>query len=198
MRPAFKDMIQSFLLALLVTFTAPLSGAVLFDRVLFKIGEASFTQREMEIYLLVRNLQFDRKEPIANEQNWSSTLQNFKNAMLVYEESKKLHLNIEQAGLDKQVATIKNAILNDKSLTELSDRLGVDEKDIELTLLVSARVEKAKHVQKENLSETLGIPPAKKVSALDKKHFVRFFDDAETYRLIQPKAFLLRKSATKS
>ncbi len=189
---------QVLLLSLFVGFTAPVSGAeILFDRVLFKINDASFTQREMEIYLLVKALQLSQNELIATEKNWQSALLNYKNAMLIYEESKKLHLSTEQVGLDKQVLALRTMILNDKALNMLGDRLGIDDKDIELTLHISARVEKAKNVQKESLNDSLGIPPAKKVPILDRKNFVRIFDDAEIYRLIQPKAFLLARPTTK-
>lgn len=185
--------VRVFFLAMMILPNVCL-GSVMIDRILMKINESAFTQRELENYLLVKAVRKSQRQLIASEKNWYSAVRAFKDDMLIYEESRKLRYPVEaSATLPADVQYVKAAIQKDAELRILADRLLLTEKDIETILRVMLRVDKYKGEQRENAFDTMGVPPKRRVPFLDKRNSVRMYDDAMSYRHIEPNAFKFNK-----
>lgn len=164
------------------------------NRELLKVNENSYTQREAEIYLLVKALRKSERSFLAKEANWKRALRDYKNDMLVYEDSRKLRYTMD-SGTDfkDEIKSIRKSIQEDKELRDLASRLVISDKDILNALLTLGRVDKYKMDQNENPIESSFVHKSRRVPTLDKKSYVYFYKDAFVYRYIQPNAFKLHK-----
>lgn len=162
------------------------------NRLLLKINDSAYTQRELEIFLLIKAIQKRDKTLLASEQNWKLALKNFKNDMLLYEESRKLRYSIESSkDLSTEVQQIKDAMEADAEFKAYAGRLGIHTKDIEQKLRISLRIEKYKIDQRDSAFENPNAMSAR-FSLLEKRNYVRYYNDADVYVYIQPNAFVTR------
>ena len=167
---------------------------VVVDRILLKINESAFTQRELENYMLVKAIRRSNRELVASQQNWESSVQFFKDDMLVYEESRKLRYPVEAS--TKIVEDARNifvTIQTDSELKSLADRLLLSEKAIQNILRMMLRVEKFKVEQRDTAMDVIAVPQKKRVPFLEKRNFIRMYDEAMTYKRIEPSAFKFNK-----
>ncbi len=165
---------------------------VTIDRVILKVNDSTYTQRDLEIYLLVKALAVAQSQGIATENNWQDSVQRFKTDMLAYEETFKLRYASSSKIADAELAKVRTLITASKELNDLSQRLVIADKDIEQSLIMLERIQKYNKEQKESV-ESQGIPHERRVPLAEKRNFVRIFDDAHEYRFIQPSAFSAAK-----
>jgi len=184
-----------FLLALLLIFTnVCIAEHIVVDRIVMKINETAFTQRELENYLLVKAVRRSQKQLIATQENWEASVQLFKNDMLIYEESRKLRYPVEiPTTLPSDVKAVQQVIETNPEMKNLEDRLLLNERDIDNVLRMMLRIEKFKVDQRDNAAEVIAVPQKKRVPFLEKRNYIRMYDDAMSYRRIQPNAFPFSK-----
>lgn len=167
---------------------------VIVDRIVLKINDSAFTQRELETYLLVKAVRKKQRELVATQENWERAVKYFKNDMLIHEESRKLKYPVETpATLPQDVKDIQASLQADGEWKALADRLLINEKDIEAVVRMLLRVEKYKGEQRETSLDTVSVPPARRVPFLEKRNYVRFYDDAMSYRRIEPRVYKFHK-----
>ncbi|MBI2603513.1 MAG: hypothetical protein HYW48_10715 [Deltaproteobacteria bacterium] len=164
---------------------------IVIDRMILKINETAFTQREVETYFLVKAVTSADYNLLPNEQTWGKVLTEFKNDILLYEESQKLrHVSpTPQADLDKTMN-----LLREKTKHGLpgafAERLALKEQDLLTALQIFLKVEKVRDQKATPIgSHKRSSDGRLAISDLEQKNYVRFFDDAEVYKLIQPNAF---------
>lgn len=161
------------------------------NRMILKINNNAYTQREMETYLLVKALQKDKRSFLATAENWSESLKNYKEDMLIYEEALKLRFNFgRDTDLKETVEMIMAKVTKDKDLNPYAKRLLLIEEDYAKALSLYKNVEKYRPSLKENPSNLAQMPPDRRVSYLERRNYSRFYDDAFTYRVIEPSLFV--------
>ena len=182
-------------IALLSVMTYSLHAEpVLVNRLLIKINESSFSQREMEIYFLAKSLSLNNKDLVVTENNWPVLIRAYKDDMMLYEETRKLHYSQDiEKDMGKKLALVKDGIQKDPFLGGIEKRLAMNDRDLEIALVALARVEKFRSEQKES-TDPLKAPPNRRVPSIEKRNYVRYFQEAGRYRYIQPQAFPLSQS----
>jgi hypothetical protein len=158
---------------------------ILGDRIILKINTSVFSQRDMELHLMILAALDDVRSPklfpLTNS-NWLQALLLFKNDMLTYSEAEKLRqLRFEEQERSKQLATVTSNLAN-ATYQENIKRLGIKNAEISehlskiliITQLKRSLEDKTK--SKEDYNTWL--------TKTEKNYFFRFFEDAQTYKPI--------------
>lgn len=167
-----------------------LGDKLLVDRMLLKINDTAFTQRDAETYLLLKAILQEDRTLIPSAQSWTKGLREFKNDMLLYEESQKLrHISpFTESQLNQLMGQIQKQS-KEGPAGELAKRLALSEGDWKDALQIFLKVEKAKNTEHSPAEKRQTSGGNQKFSELEKKNYVRFFEDAESYKVIHPSQF---------
>ncbi len=164
--------------------------SILIDRLLLKINDTAYTQRDMETYLFVKALHKKNEDIFVKDKNWNASLKIFKNDMLIYEEFHKLRYTLDaQVKLSEELQQILAKIESDEDLKKLTQRLCIAETKIEQVLHMISRIEQYKTDVKESVFELPNISESHRVSVLEKRNSVFFYKDAGVYLFIAPNAY---------
>jgi hypothetical protein len=181
---------RRFIFQCLLCFVFSISAyaePILFNRVILKVNETAYTQRQLEIYELVKSLHTSSSPLLASAENWKSLLMMFKEDLLVYEEASKLrYASHPSFNAADERQRLKKIIEGDKKLSDLADRLSLSDADYDKTLLMIHKIVSYKEKQEVNPLDVSGIPPDRRVPYLERRVYVRFYEGAFEYRFIQP------------
>lgn len=160
------------------------------DRMVLKVNDSAYTQREVELYFLVKA--FLREDPalLVGANNWKIRLHNFKDDALVFEDSTRMSVGMIAIPAELQ-KKLKAIYQNNLYRPEL-DRLVVVDRDLEVAAYFLRTVER--HI--DNIDRTgqkrrfAMRQRGKKRGDLELRHFIFFYQDAEQYRLLRPRQFI--------
>ncbi len=158
------------------------------DRMLLKVNETAYTQRQLEVYLLVKSLRADTEPWIVSQNNWNKTLKVLKQDMLSCEETYKHRTATFAKITNEDVQSIQKLIASRPETQELSQRLAISSKDVEQSLAMLARVQRQNREQLEQ-KDFQGIPQQRRVASIEKRNSFRFYDGTEAYRHLQADKF---------
>ena len=167
-----------------VEFSGQAKGAepIIGDRLLMEINHYTFSQRQMEVYLLVKNLinKKGEKVPIPGAENWLESVEKFKEDMFIYLEAKRLgRFQAPDEKIQSIAKDLQRQLDADPSLKNIAQRLGVDRQ----TLLRAAgnvvQVQEFRSLKSMN-------GEAGWIKNLASKYVVRSFKGSYEYRFIHP------------
>lgn len=185
-----KLTIYSFFILLFHINTQPANGQNLLDRLIVKINQDYFTQREVESYITVKKL-ITQDNNLAvdfiTKENWNETLQEFIDDLIVYTEINRLGI---YRARKNQIKDLLNIIHKKKEkhlqTAKFMEHLNLDDNTLTKRIETAARV--ANYIKnKMPNSKNTKIEHTWLVN-LRKKYIVRLYKRAKIYVPIHPKA----------
>lgn len=155
------------------------------DRVLLKIDNDVFTQRELEAYLNLKTLlHSDKKEPLlVDKANWPDSFASATHDMIIWAELSELKVLALRFGADPRLLPamekIRNAIVKYPAFSRMYSRLVLDEAFCEKTLIAILQI--ADYVAFKEKS-----PQRDWFENLRKQFKILIFASSQEYALIYP------------
>lgn len=168
------------------------SKKVVGDRLLVSINSTPYTQRQMEVYLAVKEgLREATKEaaPVLSAANWSAALAAFSEDMIIHQEAHRVgSFQVSESAEKIARGKFESRRNADAGIAASVRRLGIDERSLTRTLHTVLRTEAFRR-NKERQSVVAradddGAP--RWFEEIKDRAVVRFFAEAETYIEITP------------
>ena len=166
------------------------------DRLLIELNRVSYSQRYVELYSVVEKMiTTTRATPIAiaDESNWSTLLEEFKDDLLVEQEAKRVAgISIGKNVLQAALALIAEKREKDPAINAYMVRLGVDDDTLhKATLSVLSIKSFLVRKQKKDGDAAAGPFPTLDKQApwfikLEQVTPYRYFEDAKKYVALSP------------
>lgn len=193
-----------FAAALLIAFIdfiakAEASPAVLGDRIIIEVNNTPYTQRQMELYSLVKQLLLPNDRPLvlANADTWEGILNDFEDDVVVELEALRLgSFNPSDAAVAKAEEVLNKKITASADARAAREKLKMDRKTSMRVLTSVMRVEafaRSKQKQTSLMNSVLSEEDAPPVTSsgdwrkdLKARAVSRYFKDAKSYVSISP------------
>lgn len=164
-------------------------ASTLVDRLVVEVNGEAFSQRDLEVYLLVKQVLQGQPPETAKfvATNWKGILAEFTEDMLIRQETDRL--GSFQASVERFKTSLKqvqSAFKTQNFLRTETARLGIDNKSLVRSVTFVLRI----MVYKENKERQF--PRASKTSSpvwsgrLKERAFVRIYEDARRFKKIEP------------
>ncbi|NRA44025.1 MAG: hypothetical protein HRU09_03605 [Oligoflexales bacterium] len=158
------------------------SGQELGDRLLMDINHYTFSQRQMEVYLLIKSLIYKtgKQKAKLNQDNWLPSIEKFREDMIIYLETKRLgRFQPPDDKVQSIARDLERKIYKSTVIRADASRLGLDR----LTLLRA--VASVVQVEEYRKLKSMGQEPSW-IKALEPKYVVRLFKGSHRYQSINP------------
>ena len=158
-------------------------SATVGDRLIIELNQYGFTQRQMEVYLLFRSVLSPggvSKPWLVGENNWQESVQEFRNDMMIFLETRRLgrfqpqNLRIQQANQKALAAADKDA-----AITGAFKRLGIDRWTSLRTIVKVMQVDEYRRLKDSSGDKSW-------LYEIEKKYVVRRFNGTGQWLPIQP------------
>ncbi|MFK7823676.1 MAG: hypothetical protein AB8G05_05955 [Oligoflexales bacterium] len=159
------------------------STQVLGDRLLMDINHYTFSQRQMEVYLLIKALIYKPENPRVklNQESWLSSIEKFREDMLIYLETKRLgRFQPPDDKVQNITRDLERRLYNSPNIQEDAKRLGLDRLTLLRTVANVIQVEEYRKLKSMNQEPGW-------VKSLEPKYVVRSFKGSHKYQKISPK-----------
>jgi hypothetical protein len=176
------------------------------DRVVVEINNIVYTQRQLEVYITVKeSLKSAQSSEIrfVNASSWPVFLEEFKQDMIIEQEAQRLaSFNPTERMILKAEEIYRNKIENNIELREAMLKLDIDKNTLIRTIPSALRIEafrrsKEKRTdelkEKEVASGLVSGPKQQWLIELEQRAVVRFFDGATSY---EPVGFPVKAAAS--
>lgn len=184
---------KTFWKVFFLTFLAPhilYAEGILADRVLMTVDSATYTQRDVEIYFIVKALTQADETLLVSEKNWKASIWKFKEDMLLYEEALRTNLQRDdEVSFREEVQTLFADLQKSKVFKKDIERLLIDKKSFEKTFLILKKTKHQSSDSKKVSGSMRFLPKHRQLPVLDKAYFVHFKEDAFEYKKIHPSYF---------
>lgn len=156
------------------------------NRILLKIDDLVFSQRDLEIFFMLGamlEIEGSRDYFPLQKSNWHPALVAFKESMLIYTEADKLRqIRLNETELKKDQLKVNHAIKSQEFASSLK-RLQVEKAELDGALqkiqtIKNFKITYQSHASSKNKDFSL---MKQWISGLEKKYFVRFFDQSDNY-----------------
>ena len=193
--PAWGLALALCILGLVRSAPAAGEGRIL-DRLLIELNRVSYSQRYVEMYSVAKGLldpHASGTPPVAGENNWPAILDDFRDDLLVDQESKRITgVNIDKTVVENALNVIRQKRAEDPAVHAYLQRLGADDALLHKAVLSILNVK----LFLTNKQKKEGVTGSASTAVLDKKApwFVkleqvtpyRFFEDAHKYVPLSP------------
>jgi hypothetical protein len=189
-------MLKRFILCASILMTllpGPAFAQILGARAILEISKTAYTQRSMEIYLLVRFILQggNVSEYHLRKENWLTALQNFKKDMIIATESERLRqLRLSESEQTELLGKV-NTALQAKAIQGYVIVLGITQADIRnavnkfvLTDILIKNAEQSFRSNSKNKGTAFNFEEWE--TQLERSYFIRFFSEAEIFKPITP------------
>jgi hypothetical protein len=174
-----------------LSFSSPVTAQILGNRLILDINNISFTQRELEVYILVRKIldhQVNMQENYRMKQElWVPSLEDFKNDMLMVMESERLRQSRgSEQERQKLYAEVETATQNN-FIQGYIILLGINSQDLKAAVdkyMLTLALKKNPEIYGKNNKQKISFEEW--ISQLEKSYFLHFFNEADIYKPITP------------
>ena len=162
--------------------TAQENSQDLGDRLLMDINHYTFSQRQMEVYLLIKSMIYTTKGPLVklSQTNWLNSIEKFREDMIIYLETKRLgRFQPPDDKVQSIARDLERRIYKSPNIKGDAQRLALDR----LTLLraVANVIQVEEYRKLKSMSQEPGW-----VKSLEPKYVVRSFKGSHRYQTIHP------------
>ena len=158
-------------------------GPPLGDRLILELNRDSFSQRQAEVYLLVRSLTGSGRpvRALATDGSaWQESLEQFRDDMMVFLETRRLgRFQPENAQIQQKAERLLWLARQRPYLKHSFTQLGIDRWTSLRTIAMVMQVEEFRRLK-------AGTGDHRWFSSLEQRYVVRWFDGSEQYLLIRP------------
>ncbi len=192
-----------FLIALVVTERKISAAPVLVDRLIVEISGKSYSQKQLEVYHLLRTIAVgdDVRKGLPSEANWAQVLESFKNEMIVITQLENDQTKLDSflpdtAKLDAAHKAVLDRQNKDKDVDTFLRQRALTDSDIHKVLTMIFRVEgyarsrlqlsSARTIDEQGPDFIQLDPALDWFQALQKATAYRFYLQAKTYQSLAP------------
>ena len=152
------------------------------DRLLMDINHYTFSQRQMEVYLLVKSMIYNSENSMVqlNQKTWLSSIEKFREDMIIYLETKRLgRFQPPDDKVQSITRDLERRLYSTPAISKEAKRLGLDR----LTLLraVANVIQVEEYRKLKSMNQEPGW-----VKLLEPKYVVRSFKGSLKYQRIFP------------
>ena len=183
-KSSFRTLLAGFFLIMGLSVQNSVFSATVGDRLIIELNQYGFTQRQMEVYLLFRSVLSpgggESKPWLVGESNWQESVQEFRNDMMIFLETRRLgrfqpqNLRIQQANQKALAAADKDA-----AITGAFKRLGIDRWTSLRTIVKVMQVDEYRRLKDSSGDKSW-------LYEIEKKYVVRRFNGTGQWLPIQP------------
>lgn len=164
--------------------------APLGDRLVIGVNNVPYSQRQVESYILVKESlrkTSDGTSRVIDARSWKDALQVFGEDMIVLQEAERLgSYQNEGALVEKFRAVFRQKATAGSALAAAQSRLGIDEASVKKTLESVLRVVAFRKAKDRGSDDAKAGQKSKWLTELTDRAVVRFYQDAESYVVIEP------------
>jgi len=148
--------------ALAFVFTPSVSASenVLVDRLLLEVNGMSYSQRQMEIYHLIRqaiDLEIDQPLIVLARETWLDALHGYRDAMVIDHEVQRLgSFRPAKAAIDLAEKIIRTRNEQDERMQELMERLEIGGRTLRQNVAMNLRIEAFRQNKDRPMQNQLG------------------------------------------
>jgi hypothetical protein len=137
-------------------YAAVAQGTVIGDRIVLAVNNVPYTQRQLELYLTIKESirsTLDLNVTVVNERSWSEALNAFTEEMMILQEALRLgSFAAPDQLLDKYNAVLRTKLARNAPLSQTMVRLGVD--DLAMSRALDSVLRVASFRQNKNRQES--------------------------------------------
>lgn len=150
------------------------------DRLLMEINHYTFSQRQMEVYLLIKNLIYRPKAPTIklNQSNWFKSIEEYRDDMVIYLETKRLgRFQPPDDRVQSISKSIEHRLNRSRIIQNNAARLGIDR--LALLRAVANVIQVEEYRKLKSMNREAGW-----LKSLAPKYVVRSFKGSEKFQEI--------------
>lgn len=172
----------------------------LIDRLVLEVDSFSYTQRQLELYIILKNILSKNKPPpltLIDARNWDQALNEFQIDMLIEQEARRIgsvHLSDKTIAVARKIVAQRSA--KDPTFRLFLEHVGADETTIRKTLITILIVRKFKIGKNLSRNNDSKANLYKWINALQSRIPYRIYEGAKKFEPIQSTTIFTNKKAS--
>ncbi len=156
------------------------SAYTLGDRLLLQVNDRSFTQRQLEAHILVREALRVTPQPAAiSAQRWRALLDTFREDMLILSELERYDRYLPRAA---DIETAEHYVLQKRTALQADFvRLGIDDDMLRKLIVTNLKINSYRRVQSKNTTTATSW-----LRKIERRNAVRFYRGSSLWMPIHP------------